>query len=147
MTSHVDSWPVARTQHNCLLCRRSIQQGETYWRQVTFDEGSVWVHKTCEHCERVVVAYCRTVGEPEWMEEDALNWLRDDRPALYAALLAGWRWPDGGLVPVPFGSRCVDCRARVEFRALWCPPCDERRIARIGQGFRAIAAAFEEAKA
>ena len=147
MTSYVDSWPVARTQHQCLLCRRTIQQGETYWRQVTFDEGSVWVHKTCEHCERVAWAYCRVTGESEWDGENALEWLSDDHPALYAALLAGWRWPDGELVPVPFGSRCVDCRARVEFRALWCPPCDERRIARVEAGFRAVAAAFEEAKA
>ena len=99
MTSYVDSWPVARAQHHCLLCRRAIQPGETYWRQVTFDEGSAWTHKACEHCERVVVAYCRTVGEPEWVEEDALGWLRDDYPALYAAMVAGWRFPYGGLMP------------------------------------------------
>ena len=147
MTDYVNSYPVARTRHRCLLCRRAIQPGEVYWRQAVFDEGSAWTHTTCEHCARVVYAYCRTVGESEWMEEDALDWLRDDHPALFAALFAGWRWPDGDLVPVPFGSRCVDCRARVEFRALWCPPCDERRIARVEAGFRAVAAAFEEAKA
>ena len=62
----------------------------------------------------------------------------------------GWgneRWPDGDLVPVPFGSTCVGCRARVEFRTLWCPPCDDKRITRIETGFRDVAAAFEEAKA
>ena len=36
---------------------------------------------------------------------------------------------------------------RVEFRHRWCPPCDDKRITRIETGFRAIAAAFEEAKA
>lgn len=68
-------------------------------------------------------------------------------PADLAALAAGWRWPDGDLAPLPFGSTCEGCRARVEFRTLWCPPCDDKRITRIEQGFRDIAAAFEEAKA
>ena len=89
----------------------------------------------------------RIVKWSEWDGENTLEWLSDEHPAVLAAFAAGWRWPDGGLVPVPFGSRCVDCRARVEFRALWCPPCDERRIARVEAGFRAVAAAFEEAKA
>ena len=146
MTHYVDSWPTARRRHRCGLCYRSILPGETYWRQSSLDHGQAWTSKTCEHCERVVYAYCRTVGESEWMEEDALDWLRDDHPALFAALFAGWRFPDGDLVPLPFGSQCVDCGVRVEFRTLWCPPCDDKRITRIETGFRDIAAAFEEAK-
>ena len=37
--------------------------------------------------------------------------------------------------------------ARRAVRHPWRPPCDDKRIARIGQRFRGIAAAFEEAKA
>ena len=147
MTDYVDSWPTARRRHRCGLCYRSILPGETYWRQASLDHGQAWTHKTCEHCERVAWAFCRVTGESEWDGENAIEWLSDEHPAVLAAFAAGWRWPDGDLVPVPFGSRCVDCRARVEFRALWCPPCDDKRITRIEQGFRAIAAAFEDAKA
>ena len=146
MTDYVDGWPTARRRHRCGVCYRSILPGETYWRQASLDHGQAWTHKTCEHCERVAWAYCRVTGESEWDGENAIEWLSDKHPAVLAAFAAGWRWPDGDLVPVPFGSRCVDCRARVEFRALWCPPCDDKRITRIETGFRDIAAAFEEAK-
>ena len=147
MTDYVDSWPTARRRHRCGVCYRSILPGETYWRQASLDHGQAWTNKTCEHCERVAWAFCRVTGESEWDGENAIEWLSDEHPAVLAAFAAGWRWPDGDLVPVPFGSRCVDCRARVEFRALWCPPCDDKRITRIETGFRAIAAAFEDAKA
>ena len=147
MTDYVDGWPTARRRHRCGVCRRSILPGETYWRQAGLDRSGAWTSKTCEHCERVVWAYCRVLGESEWDQECVLEWLSDEHPADLAAFAAGWRWPDGDLVPVPFGSRCVDCGTRVEFRALWCPPCDERRIARVEAGLRAVAAAFEEAKA
>ena len=147
MTDYVDAWPTARKRHRCGVCRRAVLPGETYWRQAGLDRGSAWTNRTCEHCERVVWAYCRVTGESEWDVECAAEWLRDEYPATFAALASGWCWPDGELVPAPFGSSCVDCGVRVEFRHLWCPPCDDKRIARIGQGFRAIAAAFEEAKA
>lgn len=147
MTDYVDSWPTARRRHRCGMCRRSILPGETYWRQASLDHGQAWTHKTCEHCERVAWAFCRVTGESEWDGQAAIEWLSDEHPAVLAAFAAGWRWPDGDLVPVPFGSRYVDCRARVEFRHLWCPPCDDKRITRIEHGFRAIAAAFEDAKA
>ena len=147
MTTFVDAHPVARTRHRCGVCRRSILPGESNRRQAGLDHGQAWTNKTCEHCERVAWAYCRVLGESEWDQECVIEWLSDEHPADLAAFAAGWRWPDGDLVPVPFGSRCVDCRARVEFRALWCPPCDDKRVTRIEQGFRAIAAAFEDAKA
>ena len=97
MSTHVDSHPTARKRHRCLLCYRTIQPGEVYWRQVAFDEGAC-THKMCEHCERTVVMYSRSVGEDEWTEENVLDWLRDDQPALYATMRAGWRFPDGELV-------------------------------------------------
>lgn len=138
MTEFVDTYPTARTRHRCGLCHRVIDPGETYWRQAGLDHGRAWTSKTCEHCERVVYAYCRTVGESEWMEEDALDWLRDDHPAVSATLRAGWCWPDGELTPVPFGSRCVTCGARIKFGRLWCRPCDDARIDRLNGQFTAV---------
>lgn len=144
MAEFVDSWPTARKRHYCGICYRSIQPGETYWRQAGFD-GNAWTNKTCEHCERVEWAYLRSVMESEYDREDIIEWwLPDEYPAVYAQMLAGWRFPDGELVPLPFGSRCHDCGCRVEFRRLWCGPCDERRIARIYRGFSALLAALDE---
>ena len=125
-----------------MLCGWSVQPGETYWRQAALDEGTAWTNKTCEHCERVVHTYCRAVGESDWMEEDALEWLEDEYPDVLATLRAGWRYPDGQKVPAPFESRCFDCGTRIEFRRLWCRECDEKRLARIGEGFANVAAEF-----
>ena len=147
MTAYVDTWPTARKRHRCGVCARAILPGETYWRQAALDGSAAWTSKTCEHCERVVWAYGRHGGDSEWEPESVLEWLSDEYPAVFAALLAGWRFPDGELVPLPFGSRCSVCGVRVEFRHLWCPTCDDKRITRIETGFRDIAAAFEEAKA
>ena len=147
MTDYVDAWPTARKRHRCGMCRRWVERGEAYWRQAGFDAGSAWTNKTCGHCERVVFAYGRSGGDHEWELEWVLEWLEDEHPAVFAALLAGWRFPDGELAALPFASTCIACVVRVEFRHLWCPPCDDKRIARIGQGFRDIAAAFEDAKA
>ena len=145
MTDYVDAWPTARKRHRCGVCRRTILPGETYWRQASLDHGQAWTNKTCGHCERVVWAYGRVGGDSEWELEWVLEWLEDGHPAVFAALLAGWRFPDGELAALPFASTCIACGCRVEFRHLWCPPCDDKRIARIGQRFRDIAAAFEEA--
>ena len=143
MTAFVDSWPTARKRHRCGLCWRFIEPGEAYWRQAGLD-GSAWTNKTCEHCERVVWAYGRSGGEYEWGPECVAEWLEDEYPAVAASRDAGWRFPDGEPLPVPFGSRCVECGCRVEFRRLWCVPCDERRIARIYRGFSALSAALDE---
>ena len=143
MAEFVDSWPTARKRHYCGICYRSIQPGETYWRQAGFD-GNAWTNKTCEHCERVVWRYSREVYEDQWLVDWVHEWLEDEHPSVLASMQAGWRFPDGDLMSVPFGSRCDDCGCRVEFRRLWCGPCDERRIARIDRQFAALSAAFEE---
>lgn len=105
---YVDSHPTARKRHRCTLCDRTIRPGEAYWRQVIFN-GSAATFKTCGHCERAVVAYGRSAGEDEWIEEDVMEWLRGDHPALYAATLAGWRFPDGELMPLPPQFSCHQC--------------------------------------
>ena len=139
MAEFVDAWPTARKRHRCGVCSRWVGPGETYWRQAGFDAGSAWTNKTCQHCERAVWAYCRHGGDSEWEPEWFLEWLSDAHPAVFAALLAGWRFPDGEPLPLPFGSRCQSCGCRIEFRHLWCEPCDEKRIARINAQFEAIA--------
>lgn len=145
MAESVDSWPTARKRHRCGVCSRFIEPGEAYWRQAVFDAGDVWTNRTCEHCERVVWRYGREVcDEDEWLVDWVHEWLEDEHPNVRASMQAGWRFPDGYLMPVPFGSRCHDCGCRVEFRRLWCGPCDERRIARIGAQLAALSAAFEE---
>lgn len=138
MTDYVDGWPTARRRHRCGVCRRSILPGEAYWRQAGLDRSGAWTSKTCEHCERSVYAYGRAGGEWEWEPECIVEWLADDHPAVYAQMLAGWRWPDGDLVPLPFGSRCVGCGDRIQFRNLWCVPCDDARIERLNGQFAAI---------
>ena len=86
MTDYVDAWPTARKRHRCDVCRRAVLPGETYWRQAGLDRGSAWTNRTCEHCELVVWAYCRVMGESEWDGENAdvvlayqRHWLRHYR--------------------------------------------------------------------
>lgn len=130
MAEFVYSHPTARTRHRCLLCGRQVMPGETYWRQAGFSDETAWTVKVCEHCERVAGTYCRATGADDWFEENVWEWLEDEYPALSAAMAAGWRFPDGELVLVPFGSRCRDCGCRVAWPHLWCGLCDEARIAR-----------------
>lgn len=143
MTTFVDTHPVARKRHRCGVCYWWIEPGEVYWRQAGFDGGTAWTNKTCEHCERVVWAYGRSCGEYEWEPECVAEWLEDEYPDVAASRDAGWRFPDGELLPVPFGSRCVECGCRVEFRYLWCGPCDENRIDTLNRQFSDIGAAFQ----
>lgn len=145
MTDFVNSWPTARTHHRCSMCRRLIRPGESYWRQAGLDRSTAWTNVTCAHCERMVYAYCRDVGESEWIGEVFVEWLADEHPNLYTLMRARWAFPDGALVGLPFGSRCVECGTRVEFRRRWCGPCDEQRIARIGQQLTDLRREFSEA--
>lgn len=142
MTTFVDTYPVAQKRHRCGLCLRCIEPGEPYWRQAGLDGGTAWTTKTCEHCERVVWAYGRSFDEYECDPECAPEWLEDEYPAVAASRDAGWRFPDGELLPVPFGSRCIKCGCRVEFRHLWCGPCNEKRIDTLNRQFSDIRAAF-----
>lgn len=140
MTTYVDRYPTARKRHRCGLCWRFIEPGESYWRQAGLDRGAAWTNRTCEHCERVVWAYGRNGDDDEWEPECVAEWLEDEHPAVAASRAAGWRFPDGEPLPVPFGSRCVECGCRVEFRRLWCGPCDENRIDTLNRQFAEISA-------
>lgn len=121
-----------------MLCGWSVMPGETYWRQVSLDEGTAWTSKWCSHCERVIWES----DEYELSPEATLEWLEDEHPNVLATLRAGWRYPDGERTPAPFESRCLDCGTQIEFRRLWCCGCDEKRLARVGEGFSNVAAEF-----
>ena len=130
MTEYVWTQSTARKRHRCELCRRVVLPGEAYWRIAGLDNGHAWTYKSCWHCCRVGNTWSRSQGEPEWFEECILEWLQDEHPAIYACLLAGWRFPDGELLPLPFTPHCITCGRDVTDGAGWCDPCDERRIDR-----------------
>ena len=140
MTEYVDQYPTARKRHRCRLCWRLIEPGESYWRQAGFDGGTAWTNRTCEHCGRVVRAYRRSGGADEWGPECVLEWLEDEYPAVAASRGAGWRFPDGEMLPVPFESRCIGCGCRVEFRHRWCRPCSESLVVTLNRQFAQIRA-------
>ena len=50
------------------------------------------------------------------------------------------------MLPLPFGSACIECGVRVEFRYLWCGSCDAARIARINQQLEDISAGLDQAR-
>ena len=131
MTYYADTYPVARVAHHCQVCARMITKGEDYWRQAALDNGRAWTNITCAHCEACVTAYCRDLYESEWERDDMAEWLCDLFPVEWSGLLAGWRYPDGGLMPPPFEQRCCQCGCRIKRRRLWCGPCDDARIERI----------------
>lgn len=99
---YVDTYPVAKKQHRCFFCDRTIHPGEEYWRQAGMDGATAWTNKTCAHCAACATAYLIDAGEREWGTSGALDWLRECHGIEFAGLLAGWRYPDGSLMPPPF---------------------------------------------
>lgn len=94
--------PTARVRHSCYLCRRNVQPGEMYYRLTTLGDGTAYTSKVCEHCQRVANRYCVEFLADEWFSENVWEWVEDEHPALACAMVAGWRYPDGGLMPPPF---------------------------------------------
>lgn len=51
--------PVARVEHRCAECRRTIARGEHYERYVTKHDGEISVSKSCAQCAEIRRAlYC-----------------------------------------------------------------------------------------
>ena len=145
MSAWVWTRPTARKRHRCQVCGRSILPAEDYDRMAGFDGGSAWTLKCCRHCYRVSQAYMRYTTEDEWVIDWVIEWLSDQHPALYATLRAGWRYPDGELVPLPFPHCCAACQVAIPDWRIWCQPCDVARVeGRIIQ-FAEVAAQFAEA--
>ena len=40
--------------------------------------------------------------DDEYPVDVVVEWLQDEHPIVYAAMLAGWRYPDGERLPLPF---------------------------------------------
>lgn len=105
MTFFTDAHPVARVEHRCDDCGRTIRPGETYRRAAGMDGSTAWTWKECAHCE-VLVSWLYRIDEV-WgeghNEETFIEW----EPATLneLRLKANWgrRWTrrDGSLVPVP----------------------------------------------
>ena len=45
-----DERPVARKPHQCLMCLRQIEAGETYTRQRCLNDGAFYTWRNCAHC-------------------------------------------------------------------------------------------------
>ena len=101
MTAYVGMHPTARKRHWCDVCRWPIMPGERYLRAVSFD-GTAVTWRECLWCERVVIAYARGSCDDEYPVDVVVEWLQDEHPIVYAAMLAGWRYPDGERLPLPF---------------------------------------------
>ncbi len=136
MSEYTDTHPTARKRHSCETCGWSIRPGERYRRGVGFDGGTAWTWKECLWCERAGAAYCRDHHDDEYNTDSIAEWLFAEHPATYTAMRAGWRYPDGERLPLPFQPRCIACTCLLDGWGLWCSPCDEARIERnerIGQ--------------
>lgn len=142
MTGFVASYPTARKKHRCQMCGWSIRIGEPYLRSVAFDVGEVWSTKICLWCARSTERYCRERGETEWEPEGVFEWLEDGFPAVWTQLRAGWTYPDGERVPLPFQPRCHSCGILMDTDQLWCPPCNQERLDRVTRQFDAPLGAF-----
>ena len=101
MTAYIWSQPVARKPHTCTICYRKITPGEPYARMAGLDCGTAWTYKECQHCHRATVEYC-AAWDAEYEPESVREWLEDSEPLVWSQMLAGWRTPEGDLLPPPF---------------------------------------------
>ena len=145
MPDFVNTYPTARKRHRCSLCGWAIWTGERYLRGAGFDAGAVWTWKECLWCERTAAQYGRErfdLYDEGYDRCTIADWLNDNHPDVWAQMRAGWTYPDGERVPLPFQSRCSACGTLTRSMALWCPTCDDARLGKLGEQFRSIAEAL-----
>lgn len=102
-----DTNPVARKEHECSLCLRTIQPGETYHRQrAIYDDP--YTFKACTHCS----AFADLYREDWWYDsdigytrEDVLEWEPPSTEALEHKKLWMSRWSDNGVLVPTIGGR------------------------------------------
>lgn len=107
MSFFVWTRPLARKRHVCSMCWRVITPGEFYDRMCGMDGGTAWTNKECEHCHRCAIGYLIDSSDYEYDPEDVREWLHDYEPMVWSQLLAGWRTPEGDLLPPPFEGQKV----------------------------------------
>jgi hypothetical protein len=106
MTFWTDTWPVARKEHRCTLCRRIIRPGEKYRRGVGLGDGA-HTFKECLHCRAVMDLADPTWGECEYFEDVLGEWEPYSVTELRWKVQWQRKWErrDGDLYPVPSVDR------------------------------------------
>jgi len=103
VTFWMDNWPVARKEHRCELCRRTIRPGEKYRRGVGLDGSTAFTFKECRHCRAVMDLADPTAGDSEYDFDVLGEWdpygVTETRWKVQWA--RGWERRDGDLYPVP----------------------------------------------
>lgn len=102
-----DRHPIAKKEHRCGECHRTIWRGESYMTERTIFDGNAETHKTCLHCQ---IARDWLVGECGGflyggVKEDIYEHAREGYGFGVVRLAAGmqnhWSRKDGRLWPIP----------------------------------------------
>ncbi len=68
--------PIARKEHTCEYCKKTIQVGEQYSVESGKYDGDFFTRKLCICCKNILDEYCSEV-EPEFTWDDIDEWLAD----------------------------------------------------------------------
>lgn len=102
-----DVRPVARVEHTCSLCGRTIAQGETYRRCRLIGDDGPYTFKECAHCRAFMDLTTVVEAAISWGEgystDDFCEWEPDDFQGArwQVQWKRQWRRRDGALYPVP----------------------------------------------
>lgn len=100
--------PIARTEHDCSCCGRTIHPGEQYENQRNVYDGRAYTYKLCAHCRAATTRALQLCDD--WDEGINDGWIDD---ALFEhhetiadiRLLIGlrrrWTRRDGTIWPIP----------------------------------------------
>lgn len=72
------TYPKARKEYQCDLCRQKIKKGEKYHRWCGKYDGDMFDDKYHLTCQEIINAYCLAMGDGEYSEECICDWLHDE---------------------------------------------------------------------